>query len=81
VIFKYEKKSKKLWPEEFAASFYLMGQCHEIFDLRFFSPINPTYGPDSRAKTVSHMASYSYPRLGWLVKKKPEVENLVTLSL
>jgi hypothetical protein len=30
----------------------LKGQCHEIFDPRFFSSNNPLYGPDSRAKAV-----------------------------
>jgi hypothetical protein len=37
----------------------LKGQLHEIIDSRFFSSINPTQGPDSLAKTVSHMALYS----------------------
>jgi hypothetical protein len=33
----------------------LKGQCHEIFDPRFFS----SHNPDSRAKAVLHMAPYS----------------------
>jgi hypothetical protein len=35
----------------------LNGQCHEIFDFWFFSPINLTSGSDSRPKAVSYMAS------------------------
>jgi hypothetical protein len=31
---------------------------HEIFDTRFFSSINPTYGPDTRAKAVLHTVPY-----------------------
>jgi hypothetical protein len=36
-----------------------MGQCHEIFDPRFFSSINPTWAPDSWVKAFLHMASNS----------------------
>jgi hypothetical protein len=41
----------------------LKEQLHEIFDPRFFSSINPTWGPDSRPKAVLHMASYSPRKL------------------
>jgi hypothetical protein len=37
----------------------LKGQCHEIFDPRFFSSNNLTMDPDSRADAVLHKASYS----------------------
>jgi hypothetical protein len=37
----------------------LEGQCHEIFDPRFFSSNNPPQGPDLRPKAILHMASYS----------------------
>jgi hypothetical protein len=32
------------------------GTVARVFDPRFFSSINPTYDPDSRAKAISHMA-------------------------
>jgi hypothetical protein len=37
----------------------LKGQCHEIFDLWFFSSNNPIWAPDSRVKAFSNMASNS----------------------
>jgi hypothetical protein len=36
----------------------LKGQLHEIFDLWFFSPINPTYGPDSQAVSMTPLKSF-----------------------
>jgi hypothetical protein len=38
---------------------WLKGQLQEIFVLRVFSLINPTYDTDSLPKAVSHIASYS----------------------
>jgi hypothetical protein len=46
----------------------LKGQCHEIFDPRFFSSINSSQGPDSRAKSVSHMALNSPRNARYLFK-------------
>jgi hypothetical protein len=39
--------------------FSFKGQCHEIFDLRFFSSINIPWAPDSRAKAFLNSASNS----------------------
>jgi hypothetical protein len=38
---------------------YLKGPCHEIFDPQFFSSINTPGPPDSWAKAVSNINSYS----------------------
>jgi hypothetical protein len=38
---------------------HLKGQCHEIFDPRFYSSNNPPYGLDLWAKAVLNMASNS----------------------
>jgi hypothetical protein len=35
----------------------LKGQCHEIFDTRFFSSNNTSWAPDSRAKAFLNSAS------------------------
>jgi hypothetical protein len=37
----------------------LKGQCHEIFDPRFFSSNNTPWAPDSRAKAYLNSASNS----------------------
>jgi hypothetical protein len=37
----------------------LKRQCHKIFDPWSLSSINTPWGPDSRAKAISHMASNS----------------------
>jgi hypothetical protein len=40
----------------------LKGQCHEIFDPRFFASNNPPQCPDSWARAISNMASNLLPR-------------------
>jgi hypothetical protein len=52
-------------PSPVAAIFLILfkAQCHEIFDLWFFSSNSPIWAPDSRVKAFSNMASNSrsYP--------------------
>ena len=56
--------SKKIYRNKFYVNKYinwytLKGQCHEIFDLYFFSLIEPIWSPDKQAKMVFLKNSFS----------------------
>jgi hypothetical protein len=52
-------KKKKWITICYRITFYLLlkGQCHEIFDLRFFTSNNTPWAPDSRTKAFFNSAS------------------------
>ena len=47
------------WKKNRAELYSLKGQCHEIFDLYFFSLIKPIWSPDKQAKMVFLKNSFS----------------------
>ena len=49
----FAKNYKMLWFfKNNLINYYFKGQCHEIFDLYFFSLIEPIWSPDKQAKMV-----------------------------
>jgi hypothetical protein len=58
-----------LSPDRAATIAILKGQCHKIFDPRFFSSNNTSWAPDSRAKAFLNSASNS-PRYDGLSNTK-----------
>jgi hypothetical protein len=57
----------------------LKGQCHEIFDFRFFHESVPTKPLSIRKFEITVMlSSEAWGKM--IYEKKPEAKNLVTLS-
>jgi hypothetical protein len=56
---RYEENGKEEQKIDYEEGSFLKGQSHEIFHPQFFSSINTPRHPDSWAKAVSNINSYS----------------------